>query len=216
MKKMEMITNLRPLLKDCRVQKSRIVQTDDSNLIYVSAESKKPLFEDDFVLRDIANFEKVCGDAEQMVEEKDRLVLQKKDATVEWIKADADTISIPEKNPLELDFKGATKFVLTDEVKDKILAAIKTGFGNIIEFSGDGKVIRCSVGGLEGRNKYTTVLTGSTEHFKVKLQTDLMENVLSSLKGFAEAQFKEGMPLVFTCDTDEHKTTILVAPYLEQ
>jgi len=215
MNDMKMVTNLKPIVKDVRIQKNRICQKDESSLIFILGESKEPMFEDDFVIRDITAFEKALSNVDSIEEKEDRVIIKKKDTTIEWMKADKDIVGLSEKTPEDLDFTDAVKLILTDEVKGKLIEAIDTNFSNIIAFYSDSGSIKCSVGGAEGKHKFVTTLTASDKELKFKMQGALLKEVLNSVSGYSEIFLKSGIPTKVVNTTKEYVTTIFVAPYVE-
>lgn len=213
MKKLNFITNLKTILTDIRVIKNMIRQTDETQQIFVISKASEEVFADDFAIRDLTAFEKVSKDAENFVENETEIILSKGDITINWKKAESDIIpNYKDKEP-ELDYKDAVKIILTDEVKAKLLQAMDTEFSNaIFIFSKDGSIC-CSVGGDEGKHKFTAVLSQTDKSVNAKFQIGFLKSVVKSLFGYSELELKTNFPARITDKIEkEYDLIVYLAP----
>ena len=220
MKKLDFITNLKGIVEDVRVDKNSILQRDTTNIIFVKSQSKDVVFKEEFIIKDIALFEKSSKNAERFEEAADRIVFTGKDTVIDFMKTEPDEAILPKESAEkinELDYKDGQKIILTDEVKKKLTEAIDTGFSNVINLYSDGENLKISIGGKEGKHKYTAVLGSCKDKFECLIGTDFLKTILGSLAGYSELFVKGGKyPIKFTDVTDNYSTEMFLAPRTEE
>jgi len=215
MRKLNFITNIKEILEDVRINKNEILQKDTTNIMFVKINSKEDIFKEEFIIRDVALLEKVSKDAEKYEELADRIIFKKKDATVDFIKSEADDAIIPTETLgkiEELKYDDAVKIILTDDVKKKLTTAIDYGFSETLKIHSDAENIKVSIGGKEGKHKYSAILGNSKETFEHTFGTDFLKTILGCLKGYSEMFVKENYPIKFADKAEDYTMEIYLAP----
>ena len=219
MKKLDFITNLKEIVEDVRIDKDSILQKDTTNIIFVKSKSKVSVFNTEFIIRDLALFDKARKSADTFEEMEDRIIFKKKDITIDFMKTEPDDAILPKESSKKLDdlmYDDAVKLILTDEVKKKLMEAIGTGFSDVINLYSDGNNLKVSIGGKEGKHKYTAILGSSKETFKCLIGGDFLKTILGCLGGYSEMFVKAAYPIKFTDETDNYHTEIFLASRTEE
>jgi hypothetical protein len=212
MNNLKFLTNLSGVFtKDVRVNKNQIIQTDETNILFVKSNATGEVFNSEFVIRDLPVFAKLAGEATEMKEEKTKIVLKKTDTTIEYMKADSDIVPKPEKIP-ELDYSDSIKVLLTDEVKAKIIEGISTGFASSVILSGDKSNISIAIGGKEGNNKYSAILGATDKEFSTEVSGEYLKKVLECTSGESSMHLKSSYPVKVEIKTEDYNMEIFIAP----
>lgn len=219
MKELDFITNLKGITEDIRIDKGSILQKDRTSIIFIKSKSKKEIFKEEFIIRDAALFDKVSKGAESFEEMEDRIIFKKKDITIDFMKSEADDSILPKESSDKIEalsYDDAVKIILTDEVKAKLMEAIESGFSEVIKIFSDGENLKISVGGNEGKHKYTAVLGSSDKKFTCLIANEFLKSILGCISGYSEMFVKTKFPIKFTDKTDEYETEIFLAPRTEE